>query len=988
MVIRPDGLPPWNRWRRPLPRSLLPAAAAMFLGVSAGAAILADAHPGWIGPLLLVVVLLTGVATLVLPPESRTVSPPSRSTVVAPARWGRPRPRRLPPAAAAMFLGLAAGAGILASAQPRWIGPLLVAAVLLTALGTYSLTPRARIPSLPLAPIAPDAARPPPSPEPTVLPGSTSEPVPRLLPVRQETFKGRVAELAELQRRHDLGRRRRESLAYPAGDGSAEDSAAAGALLILLHGRPGVGKTALALELAHRLAPGYPGGHLYANLGSAGNQRPPGDVLKDFLEALGWNRRMPQSTEDRANSFRSLLADRKRPVLVVLEAARDADQVLQLMPTNRESTVIVTSRRDLGPALSARAPSFLVDVPSASDAAEILRTAAQTSPYEQPVCTARVVELCARLPLALRSAGEQAAELPGKLCEIDEALQPEQTRLARLPFRGRDVRRRFEVEYHRLTDRVQEAFRLLALVDSATFLPRVLVPLMMVNAAEAENLIVQLYAAQLIDVAGPDAEYGQVRYQFHPLVRLYADERLAAAMTEAERADAKGRLADVHLEEIGALVRDQPVQRALCGRVRVEFSNLIETACTAEARGEWHTSWRIAALLGDHMPYDVDPQRCLHAFDRAIHAAEQDSDTGGRVAVAFARGSYLTNIGRYNEGIAALTEAAETGITLGTENPTTPLVVRAYRRIGEAHLQVGAYGEAIDPLKRAHDLSTAQPDAPGRRIELGLVEILQAEARAAIDPAQWLCERPFHEVLVKHNDSDIAYRAHLNLSEVARRQRDWTSALDHLTIARDRHGDDAMRAGSVAYRIARLHLSEARAAHVAGDGPALPAVEEAVSRAVEAVLIFDRVHNPVRAILAQCLLARALVLADQPDEAKAQVHRAEGGLPGIKRAAPAAAELLEAHITRAHAELLLSQGTHRSTVYDHLRRAEQIFANNRDWASQADVLRLLSRACLQLGNQREAIDVLWPAVEDYRRCGELAIMRETLLELAEAYDCC
>src|SRR5262249_44397347 len=138
--------------------------------------------------------------------------------------------------------------------------------------------------------------------------------VPHQLPERQRLFQGRVADLRRLTDEYE-----RLRAADPSRGGTPWST---GPALLLIHGKTGVGKSALAQELAHRLAGAHPDGTLYASLSRAGGSRPPGEVLKSFLGALGW-RDIPRETDDRVKIFRSLTA--KSRILVVLDAARGAD---------------------------------------------------------------------------------------------------------------------------------------------------------------------------------------------------------------------------------------------------------------------------------------------------------------------------------------------------------------------------------------------------------------------------------------------------------------------------------------------------------------------------------------------------------------------------------------------------------------------------------------------------------------------------------------
>src|ERR1700728_4818267 len=187
--------------------------------------------------------------------------------------------------------------------------------------------------------------------------------VPRQLPTRVPHFAGRAEELALLD---------------GVLDAAASDRAvgATGVVISAIGGTAGVGKTALALHWAHRVARRFPDGQLYANLRGfdAGNSKPvdPADILRGFLDALGVHpERLPADLEGLAALYRSVLAGRR--MLVMLDNAADAAQVRPLLPAAPECLVIVTSRRELS-ALAAREGALLVqlDVLSAQEANELL----------------------------------------------------------------------------------------------------------------------------------------------------------------------------------------------------------------------------------------------------------------------------------------------------------------------------------------------------------------------------------------------------------------------------------------------------------------------------------------------------------------------------------------------------------------------------------------------------------------------------------------
>jgi len=313
--------------------------------------------------------------------------------------------------------------------------------------------------------ISTTSAEPPPA---AAIPAPTPDAkhAPHLTAERLSTFRGRSAQLASLTALHDRERKVRDIV------GSSPQ--AIGPVVLSIHGKPGVGKSVLAQELARQLTPQYPDGILYANFGLGTGPRPAAEILSTFLLDLGWSEEeMPTGATDRAYLLRSLTAGRR--YLFLFDAARHHGQVLQALPTESGCGVIVTSRRDLGPALNAPSQPPL-DVPPVDEAVEILAAVAQMNWEAQPEQAIELVDLCGRLPVAIRSAAERVVIDGTDLRHVVDLLRSPEGRLLWLERGGRGVTELFQSEYERLTEIQQKALCLLTVVASTTFVPWVLSP--------------------------------------------------------------------------------------------------------------------------------------------------------------------------------------------------------------------------------------------------------------------------------------------------------------------------------------------------------------------------------------------------------------------------------------------------------------------------------------------------------------------------------
>ncbi|MGW6287925.1 BTAD domain-containing putative transcriptional regulator [Streptomyces sp. NPDC055107] len=239
--------------------------------------------------------------------------------------------------------------------------------------------------------------------------------------------------------------------------------------LAVVVGAPGIGKTALATHWAHARREHFADGQLFIDL--RGYSRlpalRPGDVLAQFLRALGVRSHdLPQDEDEAAALYRTLLADRR--LLVVLDNARDAEQVRPLIPGARGCAVVITSRGELSGLVSGDgARRIALDALDPDEACRLLSSiVGACNVAAEKEAARRLVALCGGLPLAIRIAAANLVAGNARIADHCAELEGEGI-IGRLHIEGdrrSAVRAAFDLSYRALPAGARRMFRLLGLL--------------------------------------------------------------------------------------------------------------------------------------------------------------------------------------------------------------------------------------------------------------------------------------------------------------------------------------------------------------------------------------------------------------------------------------------------------------------------------------------------------------------------------------------
>jgi DNA-binding SARP family transcriptional activator/tetratricopeptide (TPR) repeat protein len=583
------------------------------------------------------------------------------------------------------------------------------------------------------APAAPPSAAPPSAAPPSAAPPSTAPPagpahqVPRQLPVPPQLFTGRAMELADLDKIHD----------------------ASTVVITAIDGMAGVGKTALAVQAAHQMVDRYPDGQLFIDLhGYTDGVAPvePGEALDRMLRALGVpGEGIPASLDERAGLYRSRLADQR--MVLLLDNAAAETQVAPLLPGAPGCVVLVTSRRRL--VGLDHTHTLSLDTLPPADAVALFRNCVNDSSLsgQSPELVTELVELCGRLPLAIRIAAARLRSHPTwDLEHLVQQLRDQQHRLVELAAGQRSVTAALDLSYQDLTADLRRTYRLLGLHPGPDIDPYAAAALFDAARREAGRLLEQLHDAHLLQ------EHVPGRYRFHDLVRAHAADTATRDEAEDGARAALGRLLGYYRHTASvAMDAAYPYERErrppippghtpspdLSGPAALswldnELPNLLATATYATEHDSPEHLLHLAITLHRHLRV-----RGLHRAGEALHhqaltAARATGDQRAEIEPLIGLGNLHRLLGRSEQATDHYQQALQLARAIGSR----PGELDALLGLGNIHRLQGRYEQATDHLEQALRLARSAGSRPGEieaLVGLGNIHRLRGRYERAND---------------------------------------------------------------------------------------------------------------------------------------------------------------------------------------------------------------------------------------------------------------
>lgn len=479
-----------------------------------------------------------------------------------------------------------------------------------------------------------------------------------------------------------------------------------------LAGIGGVGKTTLAVHVAHQARWAFPDGQLYVDLQGAGPRAAePETVLGSFLRALGTpDSSVPDSLDDRAALYRSVLDGRR--ILVLLDNAKDAAQIRPLLPGTEGCAALVTSRVRMVDLAGAHLVDL--DVMSPDEALQLFtRIVGEERVAAEREAALDVVAACGFLPLAIRIAASRlAARRTWTVSVLAAKLADERRRLDELQAGDLAVKATFELGYGQLEPAQARAFRLLGLADGPDISLAAAAAVLDLPAEDTEDLLEALVDTSLLESAAPG------RYRFHDLVRLYA--RACAERDEqppSEREGAMSRLLDFCLATAaGVYAIERPGDRLVDHLEPTSYPGLVFTSPGAAQDWLYSEANCVMACVRQ----SVGPERLRRAVD-LLWATKDLAESGA-------------NAREYEVAATAVRNAAHAAGDARAEG-------RARTTLTNVHLVAGRFdeadGEARLAMKLADDAQDPLPNcwAPNDRGIIALYQNRHADGETYLQQA-------------------------------------------------------------------------------------------------------------------------------------------------------------------------------------------------------------------------------------------------------------
>jgi tetratricopeptide (TPR) repeat protein len=605
--------------------------------------------------------------------------------------------------------------------------------------------------------------------------------VPRQLPAAPGLFTGRASELATLT----------------AAATTTPDTAETTVVISAIGGGGGIGKTALALHWAHQHLHRFPDGQLYINLRGfdpSGHPTLAGEAVRGFLDALGVDpAELPVGLDAQTARYRSLVAGKR--MLIVLDNARDIDQVTPLLPGHPTCTVLVTSRRRLA-GLATLHDARLLDlyVLPTPDARQLLaRHLGNERLAAEPQAVTELLAICAGLPLAVRIVAvraEQHSDFP--LTVLTEELRDVSARLDGLDAGDLQANLRAVLSWSGRTLGAQASslFGLLGIAPGPDISLPAAASLAALTTRQTRAVLRELEHASLIQQHAPG------RYRMHDLLRVYAAERTTTDETDHDRAAAIRRVLAWYLHTATAAGRaldcgptfDCQPRQALLGSAetdhtppvftthdhalawfKTEHANLVAAVGQASDFHQYDIAWKLPIALSHYFDVDKPAADWMSVHNIGLAAAQHLRNRRGEAAILADLAGVHQHFEQFDESLGcrlnSLAAFREINDQWG-EALSLCYLGRTYHKLGQLD-------HAVDNLQQSLNIWRSQGDRLGEAMTFncfgGALRDLQQHHKALTHHQQALTI--YREIGLIRGEGDTLYKLGLTYQQLRRHQK-------------------------------------------------------------------------------------------------------------------------------------------------------------------------------------------------------------------------
>jgi DNA-binding SARP family transcriptional activator/tetratricopeptide (TPR) repeat protein/GTPase SAR1 family protein len=652
--------------------------------------------------------------------------------------------------------------------------------------------------------------------------------------------------------------------------------------IIVVSGMPGAGKTTLVNHWAHEHRERFPDGQAYVDANAFGPAEPadPHDMLGGLLRAFHVApEHLPADTRIRQEYLNRILAGKR--VLILIDNARDSEQVRPLLPNSDACTVVITSRNRLkGLSIREGARNVTVDPLSHAESVELLsRIIGAQRAGAEPEAISALARTVAGLPLALCIIGEHVAERPrARIAELAEELLSHLLDAEMTDDVDADVslHQVFAWSYRALQGEHARLFRILGRFPGMTFGAGAAAAMAGRSVAPTEHVLNVLAKSHLIN---HDAVR---RYGFHDLLRRYAADQALREETAEERTAAMWRLTTWYLctaaNAAKALAPHRPAVPDLPAPTGIEVAefdsdtaamrwsqaeraNLLAVARAAMAHGLFRHVWQLAGAMHDALSRYGRQDDAFELHQLALTAARSDGHPIGEIGTMANLGSIFLATHDYARAAATL----EAGVALARRIGHLDGEMICLHNLASVHLASGDFTAAVALYRRAvgvfHDLGNLVGEAAALH-RLGVAHRALGEPEAARRYyARSLAIR--ERVGIQRGQGMV----HSDLADLHLANGDFDLALRHCALALALHA----RAGDEGARCDTLLIA-------ADTKRMLGGVAEATEDAHQALAIAEDMADPLRrahglAVLGDCLVRAAVKPADKQHTAEQEADR-------------------------------------------------------------------------------------------------------------------